>query len=161
MRILSSHIYRQQCGATIVEFALIAPVVLLLLFGIIEFSLMMFVSSIIEGSTSNIARMSKTGAERSTAATPQARAAEDSARLRQIIIERGQGVIKDENLFVQTRPRSSHNNTVGDAGELVVYTVRYEWGIMTPFMGPLLGDEQGVFGISSTTAVVNEPFDDD
>lgn len=155
-----SQFYRQQRGATVIEFAIVAPVVLLLLFGIIEFSLMMFVSSVVEGATANISRMSKTGALRSTDADPQIRAEQDSESLRQMIIQRGRGIIREENLFVQTRPRNSQNNTMGEAGELVIYTVRYDWEIITPFMSTMLGDDEGVFGISSTTAVVNEPFDD-
>lgn len=152
--------YRQQQGATVIEFAIVAPVVLLLLFGIIEFSLMMFVSSVIEGATANISRMSKTGALRSTNPDPQTRAEQDESQLRSMIIERGKGIIRDGNLFVQTRPRTSQTNTMGQAGELVIYVVRYDWKIITPIMSSLLGDDEGVFGISSTTAVVNEPFDD-
>lgn len=150
---------RQDSGATAIEFAIVAPVLFLLLFGIIEFSLMMFVSSVVEGATATISRQSKTGVNRSTASTPAARAAEDSARLRQMVIDRGRGIIRTEYLDVATRPRTSRSGTVGDAGEMVIYTVSYDWHILTPLLSPILGDDDGVFPISSTTAVVNEPFE--
>ena len=152
---------RQDSGATALEFAIVAPVLFLLLFGIIEFSLMMFASSVIEGATAHISRMSKTGAERSTAEDSTTRAAEDAARLRQMILERGGGVIRDANLVVLTQPKESQGNTVGEAGEKVVYTVSYDWHVMTPFLGTILGDEEGIFPISSMTVVVNEPFEEE
>lgn len=159
MRPIFHRLYRRKDGATALEFALVLPVLLWLLFGIIEFSLMMFVSSVIEGATVTIARQSKTGADRSMAANPQDRAAEDMARLREMVLERGRGIIRGDNLDVLPHPNTSPSGTVGQAGEMVIYSVSYEWRIITPFMGMIMGDENGVFNISSITAVVNEPFD--
>src|SRR5690606_32071705 len=118
-------------GATALEFAIIAPVLFLLLFGIIEFSLMMFASSVIEGATAHISRMSKTGAERSLASDSGTRAAEDKARLREMILKRGGGVIRDAYLHVTTQPQSSQRDTVGAAGEKVLYSVNYDWHVLT------------------------------
>lgn len=153
-----SGLLRHNRGATAIEFAILAPVLFLLIFGIIEFSLMMFVSSVIEGATVTISRQSKTGVGRSTASTPAARAAEDSNRLRDMVIDRGRGIIRNENLDIATRPRTSQSGTVGEASEMVIYTVSYDWEIMTPLMSTILGNDEGIFPISSTTAVVNEPF---
>lgn len=152
----------QNDGATIVEFALVAPVLFLILFGIIEFSLVMFASSVIEGATGNAARLSKTGAERSTAGTSEERAELDSARLRQLVLERGSGVLKDNNdLHITVIPQGgSKDGTMGSSGEIVVYRVTYNWNIFTPLIGNLISDD-GIFVISSTTVVVNEPFSDD
>lgn len=151
---------RQDDGATALEFALVAPVLFLILFGIVEFSLVMFASSVIEGATGNAARLSKTGAERSTTGSPTERAQADSARLRQLILERGSGVLKDRNLNIATIPQGgSQGGSMGSSGEIVVYRVTYNWDISTPLIGNLIADD-GVFVIGSTTVVVNEPFDD-
>ena len=48
-------------GVTAIEFALLAPVLLLLVMGIIEFSVIMFVSVMLEGSTDMTARLGSTG----------------------------------------------------------------------------------------------------
>lgn len=48
-------------GAAALEFAIVVPVFLLLLFGIIEFSLIMFTKSVMEGATSVTSRLGKTG----------------------------------------------------------------------------------------------------
>jgi Flp pilus assembly pilin Flp len=48
----------------------------------------------------------------------------------------------------------------GAAGEIVVYTVKYDWKILTPFVGPLLGTlKNGKYVIPLTASVVvkNEP----
>lgn len=152
---------RNNEGATIIEFAIVAPVLFLLVFGIIEFSLLMFASSVVEGATSNAARLSKTGAERSTAGTPEERAQADSGRLRELILQRGSGVLKSENLNVVTLPQAtSRSGTMGDSGEVVIYQITYNWPISTPLIGNLISQD-GIYTISSTTVVVNEPFDED
>lgn len=152
---------RRSDGATAIEFALVAPILFLFLFGIIELSLFMFASSVVEGATSNAARLSKTGAERSTADSPAERAQMDIARLKELVLDRGAGVLKADNLTITTSPQGGSNSgTMGASGEIVIYNIAYEWDITTPFMGEFLG-EDGVVTIVASTAVVNEPFDDD
>lgn len=48
-------------GATTLEFAMVMPVFLLVLFGIIEFSIILFTKSVMEGATSITSRLGKTG----------------------------------------------------------------------------------------------------
>ncbi len=48
-------------GITSIEFAVIAPVFLMMLMGIIEFAMIMFTSSVMESATNNTARYGKTG----------------------------------------------------------------------------------------------------
>jgi Flp pilus assembly pilin Flp len=52
---------RNEDGVTAIEFALITPVFLLMIMGIIEFSMIMFTSAVMEGATNNSARLGKTG----------------------------------------------------------------------------------------------------
>lgn len=151
------NLVRKQEGVTAIEFALLAPVLFLLLFGIIEFSLLMFASSVIEGATSTAARLSRTGAERSTAGTPAQQAFADSARLRQMILEHGGGLLKNDNLNVTTIPQTSVVGSMGGANEMVTYNVTYNWIILTPLVGKLIAPD-GVYSINSTAVVMNEPF---
>lgn len=148
----------KQDGVTAIEFALLAPVLFLLLFGIIEFSLVMFAASVVEGATANAARLSRTGAERSVAGDPGERAKADSARLRQLILEKGGGLLKDENLLIATIPATSQSGTMGEPNEMVTYSVTYSWKIMMPLFGALIAYPDGVYDIHSTAVVVNEPF---
>jgi len=52
---------RARDGITSIEFALIAPVFLLMIMGIIEFSLIMFTSVVLESATNSTSRLGKTG----------------------------------------------------------------------------------------------------
>jgi hypothetical protein len=48
----------------------------------------------------------------------------------------------------------------GASGAIVVYTVKYDWKILTPFVGPLLGtlkNGQYVIPLSASVVVKNEP----
>jgi len=54
-------VLRQQDGNVIIEFAIIAPVLLLIVFGIVELSLIMYTQSVMEGATTISARLGKTG----------------------------------------------------------------------------------------------------
>lgn len=57
----SHRLQASESGITSVEFAIIAPVFLLMIMGIIEFALIMFTSSVMESATNNTARLGKTG----------------------------------------------------------------------------------------------------
>lgn len=52
---------RDQRGVTSVEFSLIVPVFLLLVMAIVEFSMIMFTSTVMESATNTTARLGKTG----------------------------------------------------------------------------------------------------
>ena len=54
-------LFHCQSGITLIEFALVAPVLVILMMGIIEFSMIMFVTSVMESATTSTARLGKTG----------------------------------------------------------------------------------------------------
>lgn len=153
--------WKKNDGASIVEFALLAPILFYLLFAIIEYSLILFTASIVEGGTANAARIAKTGAERSTNDNPTTRSAEDMRRIRELILQRGKWFLDDKDLTVTMTPQGtgSVQNTVGNSGEMVVYRASYRWHLMTPFMSRIIAPVDGVITLSSTTVVYNEPFE--
>src|SRR5690606_34982642 len=55
------HLWGREDGVTAIEFAVVAPVLLLLMFGIVEFSLIMLVNSVMESATMMTSRLGKTG----------------------------------------------------------------------------------------------------
>lgn len=175
---------KNQKGVTAVEFALITPVFMLLLFGIIEFALVMYASSVMEGAVSYSSRYGKTGY---TAA--------GSSRQQQIIAAiaaRTAGLLDASKITVVSKVYPSfdsiskeepyidanHNGThdvgetytdvngngqwdssgvagLGNANDIVVYTVYYPWVINTPIIANFLG---GTIYLSSRTVVKNEPY---
>lgn len=46
----------------------------------------------------------------------------------------------------------------GESGEIVVYRIRYDWTLLTPFAGSFIGSD-GKFPIRASIAVRNEPWD--
>lgn len=153
-------IRKDSLGATAVEFALIAPMLFLLIFGTIEYGLIMFTSSVIEGGTANAARTAKTGAGKSTAANEAVRASQDKKRIEDLIMSRGANFLDRNKLQVIVTPQSSPTNTVGEAGEMVTYSATYTWDILTPIMRQFFGNDEGQVLLSAVTIVYNEPGTD-
>ncbi len=176
---------RDNRGVTAIEFAMIAPVFFLMLFGIIELSLVMFVSSTMEGAVDASGRYGKTGY-----------VAAGSTRQQQIIAtiaSKTTGLLDPTKITVTTtiypsfdsvnKPESytdtNHNGAynigepfvdsnsngqwdadmgvagLGNGNDVVVYTVSYPWKINTPIVAHFLG---GTLNITSRTVVKNEPY---
>ena len=56
-----NQLLRRNDGATVIEYAMVLPVLLLFIMGILEYSIIMYANAIVEGSTTAAARLSKTG----------------------------------------------------------------------------------------------------
>lgn len=92
-------------GITSVEFALVSPVMILLMMGIVEFSLIMFTNAVMESATTFTARLGKTGY-----------VAEGSSRQDQIIASiqnRTAGLLDPTHINITTKVYSSVDK-VGD-----------------------------------------------
>jgi len=175
---------RNQSGATFIEFALLSPVLLTLVMGIIEFAMIMFTSSVMEGATNDTARLGKTGY-----------VAGGTTREQEIInnvANRTAGLLDPAKISVTYLVYSNLNNVgqpepcltptcgggaigvdyidvngngkwdpdmgaagLGNPGDVVVYTVTYPWPIMTPIMQAIIGD---IFTVTARTIVRNEPY---
>ncbi len=46
---------------------------------------------------------------------------------------------------------------LGGPGDIVLYTIEFEWELMTPLVAPLMGNA-GKLAMKSSVAVKNEPF---
>jgi Flp pilus assembly pilin Flp len=178
--------HRNETGVTAIEFAVITPVLLLLLFGIIEFSLIMLVSNVMESSTSISSRLGKTGFAEAGLSREQT--------IRNSIEQHAGSLLNPAYITVTSRYyeqfdeigdaepwNDSNHNGVAEAGEytdingngqydadmglagygnaddIVVYTVTYPWSVMTPFLRELIGRD-GVFTITTHAVVKNEPY---
>ena len=176
---------RNNEGVTALEFALIAPVLLLLIMGIVEFSIVMFINTVLEGATIASSRYGKTGYVES-----------GSTRQQQIIkqiTDRTAGILDPALITVTTTVYPAFNSVnkpepytdtngnnqynigepytdvngngqwdsdmgaagLGNANDVVVYTASYPWTIQTPMVAAILGS---TFTIASRTVVKNEPY---
>lgn len=178
---------KNEDGVTVVEFALIAPVLFMFIFGIIELSLVMYVQSVIEGATTLTSRLGKTGyvdggqsRETTLMNALQSRAGIFLDPSHVTITSKFYGQfdqIGDEEPYIDT-DHDGHRDSnetytdvngngqwdadmaaqgYGDANDIVVYTVSYPWQINTPFVSRLVGDD-GLVTLSAVAVVKNEPY---
>jgi Flp pilus assembly protein TadG len=157
-------------GSSIVEFALVVPPFLLMMMGILEISMVLFVSVHLEGSVHEAARQIRTGNVQN--------AASPIGEFRTILCGRLEVVLDcDGRLVIDVRPFNQFNSITfapfydengeaqgngfspGTAGEIVLVRVAYNWNITTPLLGKLLADD-GVSRkvILAAAAFRNEPF---
>lgn len=182
-------LWRAEDGVSAIEFAIIAPVLMLLMFGIVEFATIMLLANIMENATSISSRLGKTG----YAASGKSR----EETIRDSVAERAGNLIDPSKLVITSRyyeqfdqigdaepwndantngiPETGEYNDIngngqwdsdmglagyGDAEDIVVYTIRYPWGVMTPIMREVIADGNGDFQLTAHAVVKNEPFDD-
>lgn len=178
---------RAEQGVTAIEFAALAPVLVLIMMGIIEFSLMMTAYGVMESATTVSARLGSTGFTAGgisreqtilNSITNRAGSFIDTSQLTissKFYSDFNQ--INDPEPFTDTNHNGSRDSGepytdvngngqwdadmgtagYGGAGAIVVYTVNYPWHIVTPIMSDLVGTG-GVFNITTHAVTKNEPF---
>ncbi len=172
-------------GSAIVEFGLVAPLVLAIIFGIIEFSGIVFAQNLLEGGASQASRFGIIGSTPSGSSRDRA--------IRKIIEKNALGIIEADAVRVETLAYESFgavgqaepfddangNGTfdedegfqdvngngerdedqgkagAGDGDQVVLYRLSYDWDIMVPIFRPFFGDQ---ITLQAATAVRNEPF---
>lgn len=162
-------------GATIIEFAIVAPVLFLIVFGIIEFSIIMFVSSAVESATFIGSRFGITGNDYAEFAGDFnddnndgiADNASREAFIRAEVEQRTLGLLNPAQLSVTAEPFASLSGVdngaeptslnPGGGGSAVLYNVTYDWPILTPLASLAIGKD-GFYRISSSTVALNEGF---
>lgn len=159
---------RNSQGATAIEFAIVAPVLFLIIFGTLEFALIMHVSSVVEHAVHEGARFGITGNDYDNVSGQDM---DRTAFIRYAIEQRiGHWLFEPEMLTINTRVLNSiqgitldgtidENKGYGNGDQTVIYKVTYRWQILTPFLREALGsDEEGAFTITSVVAAKNEGF---
>jgi Flp pilus assembly protein TadG len=143
-----------EAGATIVEFAMIVPVLITLMLGLIETGLLLTAQGILDGAATSAARIGSTGY--TPANTTR------SAYMANYIAAQAYGLIDPARLQVTARSYPNFSaigeegaGTVGygDANDVVVYSLTYPWQGFTPFLGAAFGN----ITLNSTVTVRNEP----
>ncbi len=180
---------RRRDGSTLLEFAFVAPVLVLMLFGGMEVGMIFFADSLLEGGLREAARFGLTGALPPTGTREE--------HIVEVVNDNGAGVVWIDETNVATlvypnftsigepEPYTDINGNgvhdagepftdincnsqwdpdmgkagLGHGGEVVLYSISYELELMTGLLAPLLGDN-GKFPLAASVVVRNEPFDD-
>jgi Flp pilus assembly protein TadG len=166
----------RSCSGTVaIEFALIAPVLALFLFGIIETGVIFFAQSTLQNAADDAARLVRTGQAQNNGMT-------ETQYVQQICGEMS-GLIGTSTCTssLQVDMQSftdfsdaNYNNVMNQNGSLntnqmqyltggscdvVLVRAFYPWSIMTPFLAPLLANmPNGQFLLTAAAAFRNEPY---
>lgn len=155
-------------GVAAIEFAFVAPPFLLLVMGIVEFSIMFFTSSVIEGATKEAARQIRTGKVQS--------AADPEADFRARLCDALSGIIDCNQVVFHVQTFSDFQTvsmplevdedgevvattfSPGDSSAVTVVRAVYRWEFTTPLIAHLVPAGLGGQMIVSTAAFQNEPY---
>lgn len=183
-----SRLWRRNEGAAAVEFAFVAPILLLTVVGIMEVAMVLIVSSLIEGGLRDAARFGITGF------VPQGMTREQ--QITSIIGDATVGLVDMNDIDIQTlvypsfaqvgqpepftdtngngtydagEPYTDINGNgqwdadmgaagVGGPGDIVLYKVKYDLPMMMPLLSTVLGGADGKIQLNASIAVRNEPY---
>ena len=178
---------RDSRGTTLIEFALIAPLLFMLLMGIVETGLMFAADILLQDATHTAARTGRTGFVDT-----------DSTRadtIRKIVQERagvlmdaskisvssksysGFGTLKKPEPFIDANGNGKRDDGenytdingngkydedrgatgYGGSSQVVIYTVTYPWKFFTPLIGELFS-KTGAIDLTAMAVVQNEPY---
>ncbi len=160
------------CGSTAIEYAIVIPVLLLFVMGIVEYSLVMYGSSVLQNAVTIAAREGST-----FYAVP---GETQLQTIQGILAARVGGLLNPSQLQINVTDYSDWGTALppvicsnipgpppsppqcvqnfGAPKDVVVYSVSYPWHVSTPFLWPLLGaDGNGTYEITASSIVQNEP----
>ena len=158
--------WRDHDGATVVEFALVAPLLFLTLFSLVEIGALGMMSSGLDNAVYETARRIRTGRD-DGAATASGFEDQICARLggnlskcrdRLTISVQRFDRFSDANAIVTAAPAGQFNKGVAD--DIIVVKADFEWPLMTPFIATAY-NRSGPLSVTlgSRTAFKNEPFE--
>jgi hypothetical protein len=176
----------EDCGNAAMEFAFIAPIFLGMVGAIMEFSGIMFVQALLEGSAREASRYGITGfTQEGVSREDQIMAIVDQNTFGLIDLDELQmttlvyenfgdvgqpepftdansnGVYDTGETYTDVNGNGGWDEDMGAAGlggpgDVVVYQMSYDWSIIIPMFRPFFGD---TISIEANIAVRNEPFE--
>jgi len=144
---------RKRGGQSLVEFAMIAPIFFLLIFGIIDFGRLYFTQSTLQHALREAGRYAVTGNKLSgtNPATTQPYTRVES--IKQIASKAAMGL----NIgTVTVSSQSGGANSAGGPRDIVTVSLTHTLNLITPIVGKFFNNGQHVFTV--TTTFKNEPF---
>jgi Flp pilus assembly protein TadG len=160
---------RDRSGVTAIEFALVAPVLITVIFGTLESAMMFYVATSMEGEVQIAARQIRTGTVQGS---------EDPiATFRSLLCNNLETLTNCNSVVIDVRTMpdfgsidlpplidedgnpENENFEPGDGGEVVLVRIAYRYTILTPFVGDLLGATNGHRDLYAAAAFQNEPYD--
>ena len=178
---------RNRKGSAVTEFAIAAPVVIMAIVGIIEFSMILFVSSLLEGGLREASRFGLTGFQPNGLTREERilKIVEDhthglvdgtAVNLSTLVYpsfdsigqpepftdENSNGTFDDGEPYMDVNGNNQWDPDMGAAGlggpeDIVLYTIEYDWPLMTGMLNGFVGND-GKIELRASVVVRNEPY---
>ena len=179
---------RDESGSPSVEFAFAAMPLVLMVVGTMEFGMIMFTSTLMESGLRDAARFGITGQEPEAQtrlerildiiANRTLGLIDMTAAQVEVMVYPGYGDIGRGEAFVDGNANGKYDPGetftdengngqwdadvgapgAGGAGDIVVYRMNYDWPLLTPLLGHVIGVD-GHFSLKAAVAVRNEPWE--
>ncbi len=162
---------RNRSGATVVEFALVAPVFFALLFAILETAILFFAGQVLETITQESARMIMTGQAQS--------AGYQQADFQAYVCKQIPALFTCNNIYIDVQSYPAFSNITnssqidnagnfisnnlqynpGGPGQIVKVTLSYQWPLIVTGLGYNISNLSGSKRLlTATAAFQNEPY---
>lgn len=163
-------LFKDDSGVTAIEFALIAPVMFLIIFAIVEVGLMYLTDAVLQGSMAlskdDIKKLAVQGN------------ADPTAAMRDVLNDRSGGFLNTSSIgvgitsyatFADIGQQECVNGAVppacstgvqqgpGTSGSIIIFTASYPWLLFTPMMKHIFDNTNGVVNLTSSIIFRNEP----
>ena len=161
-------------GSTAIEFAIIAPVLALFLFGLVETGAIFYFDTTMSSAADDAARLLRTGQVQTENLTKSQYIAQICSEMAMVSTSSCTANLQVDMEAFSSYTNAQYTDVVNDDGSLntaamqftpgnscdtVLVRAFYPWTIMTPLMAPLLHNmPNGQVLISSAAAFRNEPF---
>jgi Flp pilus assembly protein TadG len=159
---LRAKIRRAETGSVVVEAAIVYPVFLLLVFSALEFGLIMYTSGLVNDALIEASRYGITGDNYAELQNPKLPVMSREQFIQNFVTQRLSLLCASGSCITMTAApyngwtlTNSSGAAFGAGGQIVKYTVQYNWNIISPLLMPFLGTN---YVISSSTVVKNEAF---
>jgi Flp pilus assembly protein TadG len=156
---------RDERGATAIEFAFVAPVLIFALLSLVEIGMLGMMMMSVDAAVLDAARRIRTGRD-DAASTAQGFEDQvcahvggglESCRERLLISVKRFDKFADANAVASAAPDGTFNK--GGAGDIIIVKANYTWPLLTPFLANLEHDGPTNVIIPARAAFKNEPFE--
>ncbi|MBL0942437.1 MAG: pilus assembly protein [Alphaproteobacteria bacterium] len=149
-----------QDGTALIEFAILAPIFIFLLIGLIELGLMLVIQNALDAGAAQAARYGMTGRVNNT----QDRSTSINGEIFKILATYSWGLIDPSKVQISVRAYNTISDadnktnpglagSFGSSGQTVTYTLRYPWTVPLPIF-----TNQTIF-LEGSSITVNENFE--
>jgi Flp pilus assembly protein TadG len=149
-------VFRSRSGQSLVEFALVAPLFFLLVFGITDFGRLFFTQETLQFALREAGRYAVTGQHQANGSGGFLSRVDS---IKAIAQEKAIGLITNPNNIVVSSPQGGTNvvGTAGGPGQTVIISLSTDLKLITPMIGRFFGADQ-TYHFTVQTVFRNEPF---